>query len=61
MYRLQQFSSLEVLTKHKTDCMVINGKQAIEMPRKRKNILRYKNFDKQMPVPFVIYMQILKQ
>ena len=35
--------------------MVIDGKQAIEMPKKRKSTLRYKNFDKQMPVPFAIY------
>ena len=58
MYCLQQFSTLEVLNKHKTDCMVINGKQAIEMPKKGKNILKYKHFEKQMPVPFVIYADL---
>lgn len=45
MYCLQQFSSLEVLNKHKTNCMVINGKQAIEMPKKGKNIFRYADFE----------------
>lgn len=45
MYCLQQFSSLEVLNKHKTNCMVINGKQAIEIPKKGKNIFRYADFE----------------
>ena len=45
MYCLQQFSSLEVLNKHKINCMVIYGKQAIEMPKKGKNIFRYADFE----------------
>ena len=35
--------------------MVINGEQAIRMPQKGKNTLEFRNFHKQMPVPFVIY------
>lgn len=29
-YCLQHFSSEDILNKHKTDCMVINGKQSIK-------------------------------
>ena len=32
MYCLQCFSSEKVLTNHKENCIVINGKQAIKMP-----------------------------
>ena len=39
MYCLQCFSSEEVLNNHKTNCIVINGKQAIKMPEKGNNIL----------------------
>lgn len=35
--------------------MVINGEQAIKIPNKGNNILKFQNFQKQMPVPFVIY------
>ena len=34
---------------------MINGKQAINMPKKSENILEFNNFHKQLPVPFVIY------
>ena len=40
MYCLQQFSSLEVLNKHKTNCMVISGKHAEE----RKKYLKVCRF-----------------
>lgn len=55
MYCLQCFSSDDVLNNHKTNCMVINGKQAIKVPDKDNNILKFNNFHKQLPVPFVIY------
>ena len=35
--------------------MVINGEQAIRMPQKENNTLKFQNFHKQMSVPFVIY------
>ena len=35
--------------------MVINGQQAIKILKKDNNILKFNNFRKQMPVPFVIY------
>ena len=34
---------------------MINGKQAINMPKKGEDILKFNNFHKQLPVPFVIY------
>ena len=54
MYCLQCFSTDEILTKHKSNCMVINGKQAIRMP-KEGSIVQFQNYHKQMPAPFVIY------
>ena len=55
MYCLQCFSSEKVLTNHKENCIVINGEQAIKMPTKDDNILKFNNFHKQLPVPFIIY------
>ena len=55
MHCLQCFSSKDILTKRKTNCMVINAEQAIRMPQKGKNILQFQNYHKQMPVLFVIY------
>ena len=54
-YCLQCFSSDEVLNNHKTNCMTINGKQAVKMPDKENNILKFENCHKQLPVPFVIF------
>ena len=36
-------------------CLTINGAQAINMPKQGENILKFNNFHKQLPVPFVIY------
>ena len=52
---LQCFSSERVLTDHKDNCITVNGTQAVKMPDKNNNILKYNNFHKQQPVPFVIY------
>ena len=52
---LQCFSSERVLNDHKDNCIQINGTQAIKMPDKDNNILRFNNFHKQQPIPFVIY------
>ena len=53
-YCLQCFTSEDILNKHKTDCIVINGKQSIKMPEKN-TFVKFENFHKQLPVPFVIY------
>ena len=55
MHCLQCFSSERVLNDHKKICLIINGDQAVKMPDKDNNILKFNNFHKQQPVPFVIY------
>ena len=55
MHCLQCFSSEEVLNNHKNNCIQVNGTQAVKMPNKDNNILKFNNFHKQQPVPFVIY------
>ena len=55
MHCLQCFSSERVLSTHKDNCIQVNGTQAVKMPDKNNNILKFNNFHKQQPVPFVIY------
>ena len=55
MYCLQCFKSESILTKHVDNCLTMNGKQAINMPKVGENILKFNNFHKQQAVPFVIY------
>ena len=55
MYCLQCFSSERILATHVNNCLTINGAQAINMPKQGENILKFNNFHKQLPVPFVIY------
>ena len=55
MFCLQHFTSEKILNNHKENCIEINGTQAIKMPDKSNNILKFNNFHKQLPVPFVIY------
>ena len=49
------FKSESILTKHVDNCLTINGKQAINMPKEGENILKFNIFHKQQAVPFVIY------
>ena len=51
---LQCFSSGQVLTNQKEICIQINGEQATKMPEKGSKV-KFTNFHKQLPVPFVIY------
>ena len=55
MYCLQCFSSERILANHVNKCLTINVAQAINMPKQGENILKFNNFHKQLPVPFVIY------
>ena len=55
MFCLQCFSSESILVKHANNCLTINGSQAINMPKQGDNILKFNNFHKQLPSPFVIY------
>ena len=54
IYCLQCFKSERILTKHVDNCLTINGKQAINMPKEGENILMFNNFYKQV-VTFVVY------
>ena len=49
---LQCFSSENVLIKHKKDCLSISGQQSINL---EKETIEFKNYFKELPVPFKIY------
>ena len=49
---LQRFSSINVLTEHKNVCLSINGAQSVRL---ENGTIEFKNYFKQMPVPFKIY------
>ena len=49
---LQCFSSEEILIEHRTDCLVINGKQSVKL---KSGTIKFKNYFKQLTVPFKIY------
>ena len=49
---LQCFSSETILSEHKKDCLVINGKQSFKL---ESGFISFKNYSKQIPVPFKIY------
>ena len=49
---LQCFSGENVLIKHKEDCLSIGGQQSINL---EKRTIKFKNYFKQLPVPFKIY------
>ena len=49
---LQCFSSKNVLTEHKEDCLIINGKQSVKL---EKGTIEFENYFKQIPVPFKTY------
>ena len=55
MHCLQCFNSERVLNDHNDNCIQLNGEQAVKMPEKGKNILKFNNHHKQQAVPFVIY------
>ena len=49
---LQCFSSKNVLTEHKNVCLSIIGAQSVRL---EKETINFKNYFKQIPVPFKIY------
>ena len=49
---LQCFSSESAFTKHKEDCLRINGKQSVKL---EKGTIEFENYFKKIPVPFKIY------
>ena len=50
---LQCFSSKNMLTEHKEVCLSINGAQSVRL---EKGKIEFKNYFKQVPVPFKIYV-----
>ena len=50
---LQCFSSKNKLTEHKEVCLSINGAQSVRL---EKGKIEFKNYFKQVPVPFKIYV-----
>ena len=53
-YCLQCFTSEETLNKHTSNCIVVNGKQVVQMSKKDSSV-QFKNFHKQLSALFVIY------
>ena len=49
---LQCFGSESVLSEHKKDSLVINGKQNVEL---QSGFIKFTNYSRQIPVPFKIY------
>ena len=49
---LQCFSSRNISTEHKEVCLSINGAQSVRL---EKGITAFKNYLKQMPLPFKVY------
>ena len=49
---LQCFSSRKILTEHKEVCLSINGAQSVRL---EKGTTEFKNYFKQIPVPFKVY------
>ena len=54
---LQCFSSKNMLTKHKKDCLSIDGAQSVKL---EKGTIKFKIYFKQMPVPLKIYVDFWK-
>ena len=49
---LRCFTSKNVLTEHKGNCLVINGKQNVKL---EKGSISFKNYSKQLPTTFKLY------
>ena len=58
MHCLQCLTSERILNDHEKNCIQINGTQAVKMPTKDNSILKFNNYHKQQPTPFVIYADI---
>ena len=49
---LQNFTTKEILNNHRERCLLINETQAVKY---ETGTIKFKNFDKQIPIPFKIY------
>ena len=52
MFCLQNLTTKEILNKHIEQCLLINETQAAKY---ETGTIKFKNFDKQIPIPFKIY------
>ena len=52
---LQNFTTIEILNNHRERCLLINETQAVKY---ETGTIKFKNFDKQIPIPFKIYADI---
>ena len=53
---LQWFSSKNVLTEHRKVCLSINGPQSVRL---ETGTIKFKNYFKQIPVPFKTYADFI--
>ena len=49
---LQNFTAKEILNNHRERCLLINDTQAVKY---ETGIIKFKNYEKQIPIPFKIY------
>ena len=54
MFCLQSFGTLGILNEHKNNCLEINKKQNIIMPKSGSKVY-FRNYHKMLKCPFVIY------
>ena len=52
MVSLQNFTTEQVLSNHKKQCLLIIGCQAVSY---ESRIIKFKNYEKQLPISFIIY------
>ena len=51
-YCLQCFSSENILSEYKENCLIINGKQCVKLS---EEFISFKNYSRQTSVPFKVY------
>ena len=49
---LQNFTTKEILNNHRERCLLINDTQAVKY---ETGVIKFKNYEKQIPIPFKIY------
>ena len=49
---LENFTTKEILNSHRERCLLVNDTQAVKY---ETGIIKFKNFNKQIPIPFKIY------
>src|SRR5579863_10685448 len=54
---IQHFSSEEILERHKPNCMLVNGKQAVDLPKVGSKV-KFNKLQRLVPVPFIIYADL---